>query len=76
MELLQDHAVRMQSYGITVDEAQLTLVLLANIEHGKNENYGREFRPSLQNVRRTFPDNHVNSNSERTRHSRWRPRDA
>ena len=35
MELLWARADRMQSYSITVDDAQLTLVLPANIKHAK-----------------------------------------
>ena len=61
MELLQARAARMQSYGITINDAQLNLVLLANIKHAKNEDYGRKFRPSLQNIRCTFPYNHVHN---------------
>ena len=66
MELLRARADRMQSYSITVDDAQLTLVLLANIKRAKNKYYGRKFRPSLQNIRRTFPYNHVHDTASIT----------
>ena len=59
MELLRARTAHMQSYGITTNDAQMTLVLLTNIEHAKNEDYGREFRPYLQNICRTFSYNHV-----------------
>ena len=49
----------MQSYGITVKDAKLTLVLIANIERAKNEDYGRKFCPSLQNICCKFLYNHV-----------------
>ena len=55
MELLRDCAARKKSYGITVNDTHLTLVLLANTKRAKNEDYGREFSPSHQNIRRTFP---------------------
>ena len=63
MELLWASADRMQSYGITVNDAQLTLVLLANTKRAKNEDYGCEFCPSLQIIRCTFPYNHVQDNA-------------
>ena len=66
MELLWAHAARMQSYGIPVDYAQLTLVLLANIKRAKNEDHSREFRLSLQNIRRTFLYNNVHDEASLT----------
>ena len=59
MELLQARVARLQLSGITINGVQLTLALLANIECAKHEDYGHKFRPSLQNIRRTFPYNHV-----------------
>ena len=35
IELLRAHVTRMQSYGITVDDTHLTLVLISNIERTK-----------------------------------------
>ena len=66
MDLLWACAAHMQSYFITIDDAQLNLVLLANTEHAKNEDFGRKFCPSLQNISRTFPYNHVHDAALRT----------
>ena len=59
MELLKAKVGSMQSYGINVDETQLALILLANIETAASEDFGREFRPALQTIRRRFPYNFV-----------------
>ena len=59
MELLRAKVGSMQSYGINVDETQLALILLANIENAASEDYGREFRPALQSIRRQYPYNYV-----------------
>ena len=52
MELLWDNEYRMQLYGITVGDDQLTLVLLVNIEVTKREDWGREYCPEIQAIRR------------------------
>ena len=59
MELVRAKVGSMQPYGITVDEMQLALILLANIEMAASKDYGREFRPALQNIHRQYPYNYV-----------------
>lgn len=59
VEVLRAKAGRMRSYGITVDDAQLALVILANVEIAAKEEYGSEFRPALQVIRRKYKYNHV-----------------
>lgn len=59
MELLRSKAGRLQSYGIKLDDTQLAIVLLANIDVAAGDDWGREFRPALQTIRRRFPYNHV-----------------
>lgn len=59
MELLRAKAGRMTAYGITVDDSQLALVLLANIDVATGHDWGREFRPTLQTIRRKYAYNHA-----------------
>ena len=59
MELLRAKVGSMQSYGINIDDTQLALILLANIETAASEDFGREFRPALQTIRRRYPYNFV-----------------
>lgn len=59
VEILCSRAGRIKSYGITVDKAQPALVILANIETAAKEDYGSEFRPALQVIRRKYRYNHV-----------------
>ena len=61
MELLRAKVGSMQSYGITIDKTQLSLILLANIKTAASEDYGREFCPALQTIRRKYPYNHVHT---------------
>ena len=50
MELLRAKVARIHSYGITVDDTQLAIILLANIELAASEDYGRKFRPAIQAI--------------------------
>eukprot|EP00804_Cyclotella_cryptica_P030326 CCRYP_011862-RA/>CCRYP_011862-RA protein AED:0.33 eAED:0.33 QI:0/0/0/1/0.66/0.75/4/0/887 len=61
MELLRAKAGRMTAYGITVDDSQLALVLLANIDIASSHDWGREFCPTLQTIRRRFAYNHAHN---------------
>eukprot|EP00804_Cyclotella_cryptica_P009005 CCRYP_003106-RA/>CCRYP_003106-RA protein AED:0.44 eAED:0.55 QI:0/0/0/0.8/1/1/5/0/886 len=61
MELLRAKAGRMTAYGITVDDSQLALVLLANIDIASSHDWGREFRPTLQTIRRKYNYNHAHN---------------
>jgi hypothetical protein len=59
MELLYAKAGRMTAYRITIDDSQLALVLLTNIDVATGHDWGREFRPTLQTIRRKYAYNHV-----------------
>jgi hypothetical protein len=59
MELMQSNAARMATYGIIVGIPQLTLTLLANIETATKSEFGREFRSSMQAIRKMYTYNHV-----------------
>jgi hypothetical protein len=59
MELLCAKAGRMVSYGVTIDETQLALVLVANINVATSEVWGREFRPALQTIHRHCAYNYI-----------------
>jgi hypothetical protein len=58
MEQLRTKVARVTSYGITHDETAVALTLLANIEQAAKHDWGREFRPALQEIRRQFKYNH------------------
>jgi hypothetical protein len=57
MEPLCSKAGRMQSYEIAINVTQLVLVLLANIDLAASENWGHEFRPTLQSIRHKYAYN-------------------
>jgi hypothetical protein len=59
MELLRSKVGHLTSYGITIDNTQLALILLANIDTAASNEWGREFRPTLQTIRRRYAYNHV-----------------
>ena len=58
VEALRARAAKIETYGITIGEAQLALIILANIETAAQHDYGREFRPAMQNIRRQYTYNH------------------
>ena len=45
-------SVRMETYGVNVDDTQIALVILANIKIAAREDYGHKFRPALQVIRK------------------------
>jgi hypothetical protein len=59
MELLRSKASCLHSYGIKIDDTQLAIVLITNIDVAASDDWGCNFRPSLQTIRRQFPYNHV-----------------
>lgn len=58
MEVLRAKVNRVTSYGITHDETELALTLLANIDYATHHDWGREFRPAMQEIRKQFSYNH------------------
>jgi len=54
MEILQAQCALIQSYGITITEPQQAIILLANVQVGALHDYGQEFRPALETIRREF----------------------
>ncbi len=59
MELMQSNAARMATYGIAISIPQLTLTLIANIEHATKADYGRKFRLAMQAIHKKYTYNHV-----------------
>ena len=59
MELLRSKVGRLTSYGITIDDTQLALILLANIDTAASNEGGHKFRPTLQTIRRCYAYNRV-----------------
>lgn len=58
MEQLKSKVSRVVSYGITYDDTAIALTLLANIEYATHNDWGREFRPALQDIRKKYKYNH------------------
>lgn len=52
MEQLKAKINCVVAYGITHDDIALALTLLANIEYATNHDWGQEFRPVLQEIRK------------------------
>jgi hypothetical protein len=61
MELLHAKVGCMQYYGITVDDTQLALILLANIDAAASEEWGHEFRPAIQTIQRRYAYNYIHN---------------
>ena len=54
VETLKAKAAKVQSYGIKIDTAILVLTIFANIERAVPHEYGREFRPAMQAIRKKY----------------------
>ena len=59
MELLWSKVGRLTSYGITIDDTQLALILLANIDTAASNKWGCKFCPALQTICLRYAYNHV-----------------
>ena len=53
MAQLKTMATRLKLFGITPADPELTLILLANIHHAKEQDWGQEFRLSMAAIRKT-----------------------
>ena len=51
---MQALTAQMKTYGIDVSTPQVVLTLMANIEVAARKDFGREFRPALQNIRAKY----------------------
>ena len=49
----------MAAYGITITEPIIAIVIIANVDAAAQEEYGVDFRQSLQAIRRQYNYNHV-----------------
>eukprot|EP00956_Cyclotella_meneghiniana_P004235 scaffold5184_cov39-Cyclotella_meneghiniana.AAC.4 len=61
MEILRAKVNRVTSYGITHDETEITLTLLANIDYATHHDWGRELRPAMQEIRKRYKYNHTHN---------------
>ena len=59
MAQLKTMATRLKPFGITPGEPELTLILLANIHHLKEQDWGQEFRAAMAAIRKTYSYDHV-----------------
>ena len=53
----------MKMYGIKVSTPQIVLTLMVNIEVAAQEDFGREFRPALQNIHAKYMYSHTHDNA-------------
>ena len=59
VELLRSKAAKMASYGITIAEPIFAIIIIANIDLASQDDYGMDFRQSMQTIRRQYEYNHV-----------------
>ena len=62
-EGMQALTARMKTYGIEISTPQVVLILMANIEVAAREDFRREFRPALQNIRVKYTYSHIHDNA-------------
>ena len=58
MEVLRAKANRVISYGISHADTEIALTLLANIDKATHHDWGREFRPAMQEIRKNYSYNY------------------
>ena len=54
-------AVKISTYGITISDAQLVLVLFATIESNIAHEYGCEFQPTMAAIHKLFEYNYIHT---------------
>jgi hypothetical protein len=59
MAKLKTMATRLKPFGITPAEPESTLILLANIHHAKEQEWGQEFRAAMLAIRKKYSYNHI-----------------
>ena len=59
MAQLKAMATRLKPFGINPAEPELTLILLANIHHAKEQDWGQEFRAAMSAIRKKYTYDHV-----------------
>ena len=59
VELLRSKAAKMATFGIKITEPIIASVIIANVDAAAQEEYGVDFRQSLQAIRRQYNYNHV-----------------
>ena len=58
MAQLKTMATRLKPFGITPDEPELMLILLANIHHAKEQDWGQEFCAAMAAIRKKYSYDH------------------
>ena len=59
MEQLKTMATRLKPFGITLAKPELTLILLANIHHAKEQEWGQEFRAAMSAIQKKYSYDHI-----------------
>ena len=59
MAQLKTMATRLKPFRINPAKSELTLILLANIHHAKEQDWGQEFCAAMAAIRKKYSYNHV-----------------
>ncbi len=59
MAQLKAMATRLKPFGINPAKPELTVILLANIHHAKEQDWGQEFRAAMAAIRKKYTYDHV-----------------
>jgi hypothetical protein len=63
MELLRDRIARLAAFGITIDDTQIALVILANVECAAKHPWGTEYKYARDTLGRKYQYNHVHDDT-------------
>jgi hypothetical protein len=56
---LKEDAMRIKQFGISINEPELTIVLLANINRATRSRWGHEFQHTMSTIKKTYTYNHI-----------------
>ena len=54
-KLIQANSSRMETLGVAINDAQISLTIISNIEIATQDKYGRKFQPAMQIIRKNTP---------------------
>ena len=61
MAQLKTMANKLKPFGITPGEPELALIILANIHHAKEQEWGHEFRAAMSAIRKQYSYDHIHT---------------
>jgi hypothetical protein len=63
IEHVRTAAAQLKAYGVTVDNTQLALNIMANVETAAKQPWGQDFVPTLRTLRRRYKYNYVHDDA-------------